>query len=64
MVLVVSHVVLYLVALGVSILLLITRKIAFWVPLTAGVIAAIIFWSTLVGIMMSDPGFMNQYGGY
>jgi hypothetical protein len=51
----ISHIVLYLVALGVSILLLIKNKIAFWVPLTAGVIAAIVFWGTFMAIMFSDP---------
>jgi hypothetical protein len=39
----------------VSILLLIKNKIAFWVPLTAGVIAAIVFWGTFMAIMFSDP---------
>jgi hypothetical protein len=56
----VSHVVLYLVALGVGILLLVKNKIAFWVPLAAGVIAAIVFWGTLVSILLSDPAFMNN----
>lgn len=55
----VTHIVLYLVALGVSILLLVKNKIAFWVPLSAGVIAAIIFWSVLVSIVVSDPSLMG-----
>jgi hypothetical protein len=58
----VSHIALYLVALGVSILLLVKNKIAFWVPLSAGVIAAFIFWGALVSILLSDPDFMaNMY---
>lgn len=57
----VSHVVLYLVAAGVGILLLVTRRIAFWVPLTAGVLAAIVFWGTLMGILLSDPQLISNY---
>jgi hypothetical protein len=56
----VSHVVLYLIGAGVGILLLIKNKVAFWVPLAAGVIAAIVFWGTLMAAIMSDPSFMNQ----
>ena len=41
----VSHIVLYLAAVGVSILLLVKRRIAFYVPLIAGVLAAIVFWA-------------------
>ncbi|HWH98429.1 MAG TPA: DUF6264 family protein [Pseudolysinimonas sp.] len=55
----ISHIVLYLVALGVSILLLVKNKVAFWVPLTAGVIAAIVFWGSLVAIVLSDPALMT-----
>jgi hypothetical protein len=58
-IIVVSHVALYLAALGVSILLLVKNKIAFWVPLTAGVVAAIIFWGALFAIVLSDPSFMT-----
>ena len=58
-----SHVVLYLIAIGVSILLLVKKKIAFYVPLAIGVLAAIIFWVTLIGVFMSDPNFVNMYGG-
>jgi len=60
-ILAISHVVLYLVAAGVGILLLVTRRIAFWVPLTAGVIAAIVFWGTLMGILLSDPDLISTY---
>jgi hypothetical protein len=54
----ISHIVLYLVAVGVGILLLIRNKIAFWVPLAAGVVAAIVFWGSLFAIVLSDPGVM------
>jgi hypothetical protein len=59
-VLVISHVVLYLIAVGGSILLLVTKRIAFWLPLGAGVVAAIIFWSCLFIVVSSDPGFITQ----
>ena len=45
--------------LGVSILLLVKNKIAFWVPLTAGVVAAIVFWGSLMAIVFSDPSLMS-----
>jgi hypothetical protein len=59
-VLVISHVVLYLIALS-SIGLLATKRIAFWLPLAAGVVAAIIFWSCLFIVVSSDPGFLTQF---
>jgi hypothetical protein len=58
----VSHILLYLVAVGVSILLLVKNKVAFWVPLTAGVIAAIVFWGSLFAIVFSDPTLMSGVG--
>jgi hypothetical protein len=63
LVLIVSHVVLYLLAAGLSILLLVKKKIAFYIPLIAGVVAAIIFWSALVMLMMTDPDFVSTYAG-
>jgi len=50
------------VAAGLSVLLLVKKKIAFYVPLTAGVIAAIVFWATIVTVMASDPDFASTYG--
>lgn len=60
----VSHVALFVVALGLSIPLLIRgRMVVFWIPLAAGVIAAIIFWSCLITVFLSDPSFVARYGG-
>jgi len=59
-ILIVSHVLLYLIVLGVTIPMLIRRRVAFWVPLGAGVLAAIIFWTTLVSVLLSDPAFTSQ----
>jgi hypothetical protein len=36
---------------------------AFWVPLTAGVVAAIVFWVTLFAVMLTDPTLMSQMSG-
>lgn len=55
----ISHVVLFLIALGVSIPLMVKRRIAFWVPLTTGVIAALIFWGVIIGIIAGDPQLMD-----
>jgi uncharacterized BrkB/YihY/UPF0761 family membrane protein len=55
----VSHVVLYLLGLAVAIPLLIRRKVAFWAPLTAGVIAAVVFWVTVFAVIASDPTLMQ-----
>ncbi len=55
----ITHVVLYLAALGVSIPLMITRRIAFWVPLVAGVVAAIIFWAILFSLIASDQTLLD-----
>lgn len=60
-VLIASHVILYLIALGGAIPLLVTKRIAFWVPLSAGVLATIIFWTTVVGVMLSDPNVISTY---
>jgi hypothetical protein len=49
LVIVISHVVLLLAAAGISIPLLVRgRPVAFWIPLAAGVIAAILFWVLLI----------------
>lgn len=61
MVIIASHVILYVIALGVSILLLVKRKVAFWVPLVAGVVAAFFFWFMLGQVFLSIPGFASTY---
>jgi hypothetical protein len=54
---------LYLVAVGVSIPMLIAKRITFWVPLAIGVVAAIVFWVTVVAAIMSDPAFVSTLSG-
>jgi hypothetical protein len=55
----ISHLVLYAVALVVSLVLLSRKIVAFWVPLAAGVLAAIIFWWALTGVLLSDPSLVQ-----
>jgi Family of unknown function (DUF6264) len=52
--LLVSHVLLFLVALVITIPLLRRRKRAFYVPLIAGAIAAVIFWVVLLSYITAD----------
>jgi hypothetical protein len=54
----VSHVVLFLAAVGGSIPLLVKRRVAFWVPLVAGVLAAIVFWGALISLVAGDTALM------
>ena len=62
--LLISHIVLFLLAVGLSIPLLVRGKaVVFWIPLTIGVVAAIIFWATVIIVFMSDAGFVSRYGG-
>jgi hypothetical protein len=59
-VLIVSHTVLYLIAVGGGLVLLLRKRVAFWLPLAIGVIAAIIFWATVYSVFLSDPGLVGQ----
>src|ERR1700710_1485749 len=42
-VIIVSHIVLFLAAVGISIPLLVKHRLAFWVPLMFGIVAAVLF---------------------
>jgi uncharacterized BrkB/YihY/UPF0761 family membrane protein len=55
----ISQIAIYLVALGVSIPLMVKRRLAFWVPLTAGAVAAIAFWVLFVAALLSDPRVLD-----
>ena len=54
---IISHLLLFVVGVGLGIFLLIKKKIAFWAPLGAGVIAAIVFWVVAIQVFASIPGF-------
>ena len=47
-------------ASAASIPLLLSKRVAFWVPLAAGVIAAIIFWAALAAMLLSDPALHRR----
>ena len=58
-VIVISHLVLFVLGVGGGILLLVKKKVAFWAPLAAGVIAAIVFWVVAIQVFASIPGFIQ-----
>jgi hypothetical protein len=61
-VIVISNIVLYLAALGLSILSLLRRRITFWIPLVAGVIAFVVFVIAVFALFSSDPTYFEQVG--
>jgi phosphoglycerol transferase MdoB-like AlkP superfamily enzyme len=58
-VIIVSHVLLYAVAILVTVLLIRKNKVSFWVPLTIGAIAFIVFMVTLLVLVLSDPVLLD-----
>jgi hypothetical protein len=56
---IVAHLLLFVISTPITILLIVKRQISFWVPLTAGVIATLVFWGVLFGLMLSDPILMD-----
>jgi uncharacterized BrkB/YihY/UPF0761 family membrane protein len=60
-----SHLLLLVIAIPVTIVLINKRKISFWLPLTAGALAAIVFWIAITVLVALDPQLMNamQYPG-
>jgi len=57
----ISHAALYLGALIGSILLLRAGRPAFWLPLAAGIAAAIVFWVGIGLVVGNDPNLMQIY---
>lgn len=49
-----SHVVLFVAAVGITVLLLRRRVVAFYVPLAAGLIAAVVFWVVVISYLVAD----------
>lgn len=54
-VIIVSHLVLFVVSVLVTINRLSKHKLSFWVPLSAGVIAGLFWWGTMFALVFSDP---------
>ena len=61
-VLIASHLLLLAISTPLTIVLLVKRKVSFWLPLTAGVIAAIVYWVALMALMLSDPLIIDYLG--
>ncbi|PJJ72475.1 hypothetical protein CLV46_2047 [Diaminobutyricimonas aerilata] len=55
----VSHVVLFLAAVAIAVPLLARRRLAFWVPLSAGIIAALIYWGAHMALFFSDERLLD-----
>ena len=58
-VLIISHVLLFALAVIFTIPLIRRRRLSFWVPLVAGAIASVVFFATFVVLIMADPNLMN-----
>jgi hypothetical protein len=54
-VIIVSHVVLFAISTPLTIVLIVKRKITFWIPLTAGALATIVFWGVVMTFIFTDP---------
>lgn len=54
-----SHLALFFISTPIAIVLIIKRKLSFWIPLTAGVIAALIFWGSIFVLLFTDPAFQD-----
>jgi len=58
-VIIVSHLVLYVVAVLVTLLLIRKNRVAFWVPLSIGALAFVIFFATIMVLVLSDPALLE-----
>jgi Family of unknown function (DUF6264) len=52
------------IAILVSVRLLRSNRLAFWVPLSAGVLNVIIIVVGMIAVMVSDPAFTDQLSSY
>lgn len=57
-----SNLVIYAIVLPLTVAQLRARRIAFWIPLTGGVLAAIITGSLVIAVMLNDPTFTAYVG--
>ena len=55
----VSHVVLFLASVAIAVPLLARRRLAFWAPLSAGVVAALIYWGAHMALFLSDERLLD-----
>ena len=54
-VIIVSHLLLYVVAILVTLLLIRKNRVAFWVPLSIGALAFLVFFGTIMVLVLTDP---------
>jgi Family of unknown function (DUF6264) len=57
-----SQAIIFVIVAVLTILLLVRRRVAFYVPLIGGIVGVIIFWSLLISILSGDPALMEYYG--
>ena len=58
-VIIASHVILLAVAALVTVTLIRKRRVSFWVPLVAGVLAFVIFFGSVLAVVLSDANLME-----
>lgn len=58
-VIILSHIVLYTLAVIFTIVLIRKRRISWWLPLSAGVLASVIFIGTFVALIVADPALLD-----
>ena len=58
-VIILSHLVLYVIAVIFTIVLIRKRRISWWLPLSAGVLASVIFIGTFVALILADPALVE-----
>ncbi len=58
-VIILSHIVLYVLAVVFTIVLIRKRRISFWLPLSAGALASVIFIGTFVALIFADPTLLD-----
>jgi hypothetical protein len=58
-VLIISHILLFALAVIFTIPLIRRRRLSFWVPLVAGAIASVVFFATFIVLVMADPNLMD-----
>lgn len=57
-----SNLIIYASVLPLTVARLRARRIAFWIPLAGGVLAAIITGSLMIAVMVNDPTFIEYVG--
>ena len=58
-VIIISHLVLYTLAVVFTIVLIRKHRVSFWLPLTAGALASVIFIGTFVALIFADPTLLD-----